>query len=233
MTKKRIADLLKEEVEKSSTAASAGAKSDQDDSAKASVTKASTAKASAAKPATSKTSASKSISPASASTKAAATKPSAVKGADAQVAPDLAPKVADPEAKLNEALQQSTAQISALQGDIDTHQSRIFELKDSLEKTENDGKKKDAQIKKLTADLEAAKQTIVKLTDKSKADVAPAASPATEKAAARPSDRPSLSVRQSPYSGYKSIPEYAIQRGTPPAGQNNSMMSDDDIGWVD
>lgn len=250
MTKKRIADLLKEEVEKSSTATPAGAKSAQGGSAKASVSKASTAKA-AAKPATSKTSASKSasegagtstnasksasksVSPASASAKAAATKPSAVKGADTQAAPDLAPKVAELEAKLNEALQQSTAQISALQGDIDTHQSRIFELKDSLEKAENDGNKKDAQIKKLTTDLEAAKQTIGKLTERSKAEVAPTASPATEKAAAQPSDRPSLSIRQSPYSGYKSIPEYAIQRGTPPAGQSNSMMSDDDIGWVD
>ncbi len=101
-------------------------------------------------------------------------------------------------------------------------------------------KRKDAQIKKLTADLEAATQTIVKLTDKSKPDAKPAAerpaspSATAEKAAAQPSDRPSLSVRRSPYSSYNSsIPEYAIQRGTPPAGQSNSMMSDDDIGWVD
>ncbi len=263
MTKKRIADLLKEEVEKSSVSVPAAAKlapsnsasdsakpsasdSASDSakpSAKPSVTKASAAKASAAKRTTSKTSASqstsksasKSGSPASASTKAAATKSSAVKAADTQTTPDLAPKVADLEAKLNEALQQSTDQISALQGDIDTHQSRIFELKDSLEKTENDGKKKDAQIKKLTDDLEAAKQTIVELTDKSKLDAKQLASqPATaDKTAAQPSDRASLSVRQSPYANHKSIPEYAIQRGTPLAGQGSSMMNDDDLGWVD
>ena len=41
-------------------------------------------------------------------------------------------------------------------------------------------------------------------------------------------NRSTLTLRNRP-SSYKAIPEYAIQRGE----QNNSMLSDDDIGWVD
>ena len=95
-------------------------------------------------------------------------------------------------------------------------------------------KQKDEQIEKLSAELEEAKQTILKLSD-SRKTVDKKIAATKKQAIASPSTAEKgrdLSVRR-PYSSYKSIPEYAIQRGNPLPGQNNSMMDDDDIGWVD
>jgi len=154
--------------------------------------------------------------------------------------------------ELNTAIAKANEQISALQEDIDTHQSRIFELKDSLKTAENDGKQKDTQLKQISAELEAAKQTILNLTEAAqKAQEASVAEQknnqaktlsrqtlsrqtTAQKASAQSTPSKSLTLQQRrPYSSYKSIPEYAIQRGTPAAGQSNSMLNDDDIGWVD
>ena len=131
----------------------------------------------------------------------------------------------------------STDQISALQEDVDTHQSRIFELKDSLKKTESESKKKDTRLKKITAELKEAKDTILKLSANqqraTKAEPAAGKKESTGKPDSNPAAKSGLALGRRPYSSYKSIPEYAIQRGTPVGGQNNSMLSDDDIGWVD
>ncbi|MEL6778187.1 MAG: hypothetical protein AAFO06_13105 [Cyanobacteria bacterium J06597_16] len=256
MTKKRIADLLKEEVEKPAQAASSakgrGRKrpsakaASTSTAAKSAAAKSAKSKSTAAKSAAAKSTAAKSTKSTAASrtaskatskttakpaaTKASAAKASATKNESAA----LAKKVAQLEAALNE----SAAQVSALQEDVETHQNRVFELKDSLEATERESKKKDSQLKKLTAELADAKQVILDLSEaaaKNKA-AAKAGLATTKQKTATPAKTPaarSLSVQRRPYSSYKSIPEYAIQRGTPLGGQSNSMMDDDDIGWVD
>ncbi len=156
---------------------------------------------------------------------------------------------------LEAALIKTESQISALQDDVDTHQARIFELKDSLEKAENESKTKDADLKKVSAQLKEARQTILKISENQNAEkerLAKAGEQAAKETAEREAaekqaaakaaeaaekqkaekQKSSLSFRR-PYTSYKSIPEYAIQRGTPASGQNNSMLDDDDIGWVD
>lgn len=261
MTKKRIADLLKEELEKpaaegadrgpsensdqgagaenrdrkrpSTQTETAGAKaaSTKASTGKMSTGKTSTAKASSTKPSTAKSSTTKSASSAPAAQKTSATK------AKPAAADTNAVEFTDKIAELGAALNRSAEQISALQEDIATHQSRIFELKDSLQKSESDRTKKDSTIAKLASELDEAKQTILKLTAaqekaKQQAEQAKPDPTAAKKPEDKPPARQSLSLRQ-PYPSYKSIPEYAIQRGTPEGGQNNSMLSDDDIGWVD
>lgn len=222
MTKKSIADLLKEEVEKPSEDSAAEAKP-----AKAAASKTGDRKRSSASSST----ASSAASSAKSTPKAAAAKSPAVKAAAS--AESAAHKKAT---ELETSLKKASDQISALQEDVKTHQERIFELKDSLQTAESESKNKDIQIKMLTSELNEAKQNILKLTEaseKASKVAAEKASPPAADKAAKPADRQSLSLQNSPRRSYKSIPEYAIQRGTPLAGQNNSMMSDDDIGWVD
>lgn len=224
MTKKRIADLLKEEIGKPAekTDGDDPASQNQTSEAKPKATK-SAAKTSAvkAKPAETKATATKTASKTTAAK--ASTSPAAESDA-------LTRKVAE----LETALQKSADHVNALQVDVDTHQNRIFELKDALKSAEGMGKEKDAQIEKLTAELAEVKQTIVKLTEVSEAASEAEPEPTPEKKEPEAAKRQSLQLQQrSPYSGYKSIPEYAIQRGTPAGGQNNSMMNDDDLGWVD
>ncbi|MGC1309382.1 MAG: hypothetical protein WA885_19345 [Phormidesmis sp.] len=224
MTKKRIADLLKEEVEKPVGEATTEPKREKDSKDGDAESKGRTRKRpSAAKSATTQST--------PRSTAKAATK--AIKKTAGQPSDDLTQKVAELEA----ALTQSAEQIMGLQADVNSHQDRIFELKDKLEKAESDRTKKAASIDKLVAELKEAKQTIVSLTAAKAADSRETA-PTAEKAAPpepapKPAERQSLSLQRRPYSSYKSIPEYAIQRGTPTGGQNNSMLDDDDIGWVD
>lgn len=222
MTKKRIADLLKEEIEKSAegTGGDNPADSNQTPTAKA------------RKPAAAKSAATKSTATKSTAAKATAAKATAAKPDEA-----LTQKIA----ALETALQKNAEQVAALRADVDTHQSRVFELKDALQDAEAASQKKDAQLEDLTAKLAEAKQTILKLTEASESAAEqtsqqtsdPAPEPAAEKES-EAAKRQSLQLKQrSPYSSYKSIPEYAIQRGTPASGQNNSMMNDDDLGWVD
>ncbi|MGB7247985.1 MAG: hypothetical protein WBC73_03520 [Phormidesmis sp.] len=245
MTKKRIADLLKEEVEKPATGKAADSNDSEGKATAKKRTAKTTAKTAAKTPAktTAKTAATKTPAktPAKSAAKSTAKASSASKNSAQENDPVLTSKISDLEA----ALQKSTAQISALQDDIETHQDRIFELKDSLEKAQSESQEKESQLQKLSAELKEAKQVILNLSATHQ-DAAIPADPSqtksqittTEPAAAKASEnaskaRQSLSVTRPRYSSYKSIPEYAIDRGTPLKGQNNSMMSDDDIGWVD
>ena len=282
MTKKRIADLLKEEVEKPGDGSETGTAQTEPETAKtqsrtrkrsssaasdkASTTKASTAKASTTKASSTKASSTKTSSTKASSAKASTSKTTASETAKASAdkgSADKTSEAAERRIKELEALLKASAeQISALQGDVQTHQERIFELKDGLEKAEGENKKKAAQVEKLANELEVAKTTIRQLTESSKAKAEKAAKEEAERVAAEKADaekaeaekaeaerveaekqaakkkderEKSLTLRRArtPYSSYKSIPEYAIQRGTPTGGQSNSMMSDDDIGWVD
>lgn len=227
MTKKRIADLLKEEVEKPAEEnASTATDSDVKGTRKRSSSTAQSAAAQSAGQATAKktTTAQTKSAKAAAAKMTATAKPAAKSASDRQLTAKIT--------KLEAALSQSAEKASALQTDVDTHQNRIFELKDSLEKAESDRQKQAAQLEKLTAELKEAKQVILKLSEANQAANQAADQPSAEEPAAQPAERQSLKLRR-PYTSYKSIPEYAIQRGTPAGGQNNSMLSDDDIGWVD
>ncbi|MGI8934434.1 MAG: hypothetical protein ACR2FS_10210 [Phormidesmis sp.] len=226
MTKKRIADLLKEEVEKPA-AGEAGPATDGDDT-KGTRKRAAASQSTAQKAAATQTPSSKAP---AAKAKAPAAKTSAAKSATKSTSDrQLTAKITELEA----ALAQSAEKVNALQTDVDTHQNRIFELKDSLEKTDGDRQAQTVQITQLTAELDEAKQVILKLTEANQQAKAKAQARAEqEEAAAKPAERQSLKLGRPPYGSYKSIPEYAIQRGTPAGGQNNSMLSDDDIGWVD
>ncbi|WP_008310924.1 hypothetical protein [Leptolyngbya sp. PCC 6406] len=127
-------------------------------------------------------------------------------------------------------------QVQALQGDLETQQGRLFELKESLEKAEQAVQAKDAQLTKVASELAEAKQVIVRMTETPAAPPPPAPVPAVTPApSSAPSERAPLTVRMPSVSRRamaKGIPEYAIQRGEPTKSQN-SMLSDDDIGWVD
>lgn len=229
MTKKRIADLLKEEIEKSDEGAGGDEPANPEQTSKTKARKPAAAKADTAKSAA-KTSAAKATSTGS---KATATKATANKATATKAAAKPDEALTQKIAALETALQKNAEQVAALRADVDTHQSRIFELKDALQDAETASQKKDAQLEDLTAKLAEAKQTIMKLTEAKESTPEPAPEPAAEKES-EAAKRQSLQLKQrSPYSGYKSIPEYAIQRGTPAGGQNNSMMNDDDLGWVD
>ena len=159
---------------------------------------------------------------------------------------------------LEASLEQAQEQIAGLQEDIKVHQARIFELKDELEASQKETAAKTEALAKATEELETAKETIRKITaaspqeDATKAEasapnVIHGADLATRNVAdqdtANPetsapnvihgadlaTNRNTLTLRNRPSRSYKAIPEYAIQRGE----QNNSMLSDDDIGWVD
>ncbi|MEO0539346.1 MAG: hypothetical protein AAFZ80_00615 [Cyanobacteria bacterium P01_A01_bin.105] len=126
-----------------------------------------------------------------------------------------------------------------LQADVTTHQNRVYELKDSLDVAQKAEQKKAADLEKVKAELKAAKDTIRQLTvQPSVAQAESPAKPAEQPAAQKPAhtimgadlarNRRTFSARRPP-TPRKSIPDYAILRD----GQQNSMLSDDDIGWVD
>ena len=213
MTKKRIADLLKEEVEKTndteqpqeksqSHPSQPPANSDEDVAPKNTAGTSRTRKR---------------------TTKASAT--ATTKTAEASSTNALKKQVTE----LEKSLKQAQAQITELQDDIKTHQTRIFELKDELSTAQKNTADKSDELTKVIDELETAKETIRKITTQQ------AETPAQPKDTAQKivhgadlaTNRNTLSLRNRP-SSYKSIPEYAIQRG-----EQNSMLSDDDIGWVD
>ena len=132
-----------------------------------------------------------------------------------------------------------------MQDDVKTHQDRVYELKDSLDSAQKAAQKQDADLSKVRAELETAKDTIRQLTAEPKSETKP---PETKPVEAKPVEtkpahpvmgpdlarnRQTLSARRPPTNrpsrGSKAIPDYAILRD----GQQNSMLSDDDIGWVD
>ncbi|MGD1952816.1 MAG: hypothetical protein ACFB14_24700 [Leptolyngbyaceae cyanobacterium] len=209
MTKKRIADLLKEEVEKTNEAELTPNTSQ---SPEADTDTASSAKASAG------TRTRKRTTKASTATKTAEAKATNTAKLEKQIA------------DLEKSLKQAQEQITGLQDDLKTHQTRIFELKDELDTSQKATIEKTEALIKITEELETAKDTIRKITaaqqeEKEKSDNA--ASRTVIHGADLATNRSTLSLRNRP-GGYKAIPEYAIQRG-----EQNSMLSDDDIGWVD
>ncbi|ESA37816.1 hypothetical protein N836_34910 [Leptolyngbya sp. Heron Island J] len=208
MTKKRIADLLKEEVKKSNEAAEAPV----EDVSQETQTSSDTPK----KAATGTGRTRKRTSKASTTSKAPTGKASNTVALEKQIA------------DLEGALKQAQEQIVELQDDLKTHQARIFELKDDLDAAQKATVEKTDALTKATEELETAKDTIRQITAQKEETPEPEATPPKViHGADLATNRNTLSLRNRP-SGYKAIPEYAIQRG-----EQNSMLSDDDIGWVD
>ncbi|MEO1589792.1 MAG: hypothetical protein AAFU71_00730 [Cyanobacteria bacterium J06632_22] len=266
MTKKRIADLLKEEVEKSDESAGTAESSAESapeaqpkqttprrtrktrtsrttpSTTKSSTTKSSTAKSSTAKTTRAKTKTAAASTPASSATVEVTATPltdtPASEATDISVAAEI---LKNRITELEHQLAAANQKVTDLQEDVKTHQDRVYELKDQLDAAQKAAKKQDTTLKKVSTELETAKDTIRQLTA---APPTEAASPPpaqstdlkpVEKKPAHPimgadlaRNRQTLSARRPPR-GSKSIPDYAILRD----GQQNSMLSDDDIGWVD
>ncbi|MEL7502525.1 MAG: hypothetical protein AAFN18_08655 [Cyanobacteria bacterium J06554_6] len=252
MTKKRIADLLKEEVAKSEESGAAAA-AEPKPAPKRTTRKPSTRKASSATKGQTR----------SRRKPAAEEKPAAeatVEVKATELAGELSTEAADISvaaeilknriSELENQLAAANQKIADLQADVATHQDRVYELKDSLDAAQQDAQKKDADWEKVKAELETAKDTIRQLTAEpsspevpqpessqpksSKSQLAAKAPPSEPKPARKimgadlATDRRTLSARRRS-TGSKAIPDYAILRD----GQQNSMLSDDDIGWVD
>lgn len=219
MTKKRIADLLKEEVEETNQG---------DQTQVTSSSKAAEPASEEANAATPVTGTNRTRKPASKTAKATAAKQTTAKtGSTAALEKQIT--------GLEASLKQAQEKITGLQDDIKTHQARIFELKDELAGSQKAAAEKTEILTKVTAELETAKETIRQITASQQADIPdiPESEEPRETStqvihgADLATNRNTLSLRNPPRS-YKSIPDYAIQRG-----DHNSMLSDDDIGWVD
>ncbi len=212
MTKKRIADLLKEEVEKTNETTQAPADNEsQEAGAKANAT-------------TDKSSADTSPNRTKKRTSKASTTAKQTNAEDANNIAALEKQITELEASLKQAKEQ----ISGLQDDIKTHQTRIFELKDELDASQKSESEKATELAKANEELETAKETIRQITaHHEKATKPEEASQKVIHGADLAINRNTLSLRNRP-SSYKAIPDYAIQRG-----EQNTMLSDDDIGWVD
>lgn len=236
MTKKRLSDVLKEEVNKADAPDSAAAEAEA-------APKPSRRASSARRTATSRRPKAATSQPATEpeSTSSPEPKPESqpepkpepqpeldsgadVTAAQSSVQDDLADRLSALEKDLA-ATQKDKAQlektVAGLQKDLETQQGRLFELKDSLDQAETATKAKAEALTKTQAELDEAKKTILKLTE--------AAAPAPHRISGvdilprRPvepkANRPAY---------HRGVPDYAIQKGQP-----NPMLTDADIGWVD
>lgn len=219
MTKKRLSDLLKEEVSRTDASQSPDSPPDPGPAPEpvpASRRSVSRRRGSAAvlQSATDET---KAVEP-SPSSKATTT-PQVAQPATEPPAPAV--KVPDPRIlELEAALAASeTAKatlektVKGLQSDLEVQQARLFELKDSLDKSQ--------------AQLQEAKQTILSLSQVNAPAVVPTAASRASRSGVDIVPRPPASQPRQP--GYlRGVPAQV-----PLGGQSNSMLSDADIGWVD
>jgi hypothetical protein len=111
---------------------------------------------------------------------------------------------------------------------MEAQQQRIFELKDSLEKADKTAESKDEELSRIKGELQEAKEIILKLTE--------ANAKAIEKPPAKPPIRHS-GIDVLPRPPRPSTLPKRYTRPTPeeelPQGQQNGMLSNEDIGWVD
>lgn len=243
MTKERLSDLLKEEVNKAEAPDNvANPKAAADESSDQAQTPAAASPKPAASRRTKRSTASTrrtatSRQPAKATSNATTT-PEAAKAAakEPPQAGIASPISSDPEltqqvSALEKALaaaQKDNAKLEktvvSLQKDLETQQGRLFELKDSLAQTEAAAAAKTEALAKTQAELDEAKKTILKLSEVP----APSAPPAPSRISGV-DILPRRPVEAKARPGYKrGVPDYAIQKGQP-----NPMLTDADIGWVD
>ena len=116
--------------------------------------------------------------------------------------------------------------VAGLQKDLATQQERLFELKDSLSQAEVATKAKAEALAKTQAELDEAKQTILKLAE------APAPAQVSRRISGvditrrRPIEA-SVNAKAKP-TYHRGVPEATLEKGQP-----NPMLTDADIGWVD
>ncbi|MFM7220140.1 MAG: hypothetical protein ACKO21_08000 [Nodosilinea sp.] len=219
MTKKRLSDLLKEEVNKTDSSQSPDSPPDPGpapEAVPASRRSLSRRRGSAAalQSATDATAAAgPDPSPETVTTPQPA-QPAAESPASTIKAPD--PRILELEAALATSETAKVAlekTVKGLQSDLEVQQARLFELKDSLDKSQ--------------AELREAKQTILSLSQVNTPAAAPAALPRASRSGGDIVPRPPASPPSQP--GYvRGVPAQV-----PLGGQSNSMLSDADIGWVD
>ncbi|NJL45197.1 MAG: hypothetical protein HC922_04440 [Leptolyngbyaceae cyanobacterium SM2_3_12] len=122
-----------------------------------------------------------------------------------------------------------------------TQQTRLFELKDSLDQAESAAQGKAKELAQVTAELDEAKKTILQLTEAKEAPPAPAKVPIRHSGVdvlPRPVQSsskmtavdvlPRRPVQPAAKTASKGLSPYA-----PGPTQSGTMLSDADIGWVD
>jgi hypothetical protein len=232
MTKKRLSDLLKEEVTKAESAAESAEGAAPSAEAGATPTPDPVAPAAARRAAprprtTSRGAAAKKTAKAAPAARAKA-KPVPEAASAAPASPSPAGAETDPSQQVAALQKELTAAqkersrlektIAGLHKDLETQQTRLFELKDSLAQAEAGTKAKDEALAKALAELAEAKQHPAAASQPrrtSGVDILPRPPVDAADTKARPAYR-------------RGVPEYAIQTGQP-----NPMLSDADIGWVD
>jgi len=217
MTKKRLSDLLKEEVSKTDPSQPPASPPDPSPEpvpvSRRSVSRR-RGSAAALQSATEETPPVEAAPSPKAATTAAIVQPAAEPPPPVVKAPD--PRILELEAALaaSEAAKATLEKtVKGLQSDLEVQQARLFELKDSLDKTQ--------------VELREAKQTILNLSQGN----APAAAPTAPSRAIRSGvdivpRQPATPPRQPGY--VRGVPTQV-----PLGGQSNAMLSDADIGWVD
>ncbi|WP_017301489.1 hypothetical protein [Nodosilinea nodulosa] len=246
MTKKRLSDMLKEEVNKADAPDPAATPAEAEAAPKPATTRrASSSRRTATsrqKPAAKASSRPKATTPKSAvdaAVESDAVKseakskskpvPEPIAGAEAIAAEptpqdDLAQRLSALETDLATTKKdkaQLEKTVAGLQKDLETQQSRLFELKDSLAQAEAATQAKADALAKTQAELEEAKKTILKLTE------APPPPPSRISGVDILPRRP-VEAKPNRPAYHRGVPDYAIQKGQP-----NPMLTDADIGWVD
>ena len=229
MTKKRLSDLLKEEVNKAD-APDAAAEAEVAPKASRRASSARRTASSRRAKATAKSAAEPNpkgkpeSKPAPEAEAVASDQPPEAAAVQPPVQNDLADRLSALEKDLA-ATQKDKAQlektVAGLQKDLETQQGRLFELKDSLDQAETAAKAKADALAKAQAELDEAKKTILKLTE--------AAAPAPHRISGVDIlPRRPVETKANKPAYHRGVPDYAIQKGQP-----NPMLSDADIGWVD
>ncbi|MFE4105860.1 hypothetical protein [Almyronema epifaneia] len=211
MTKKRLSDLLREEVDKPEETAAA-----QSAEAATSSAESQPPPAQPASQAAGETQATSRSSRSRGPTKA-----------------DLEKRVSELETALAEARDRETditQRTEGLKSDLSKQQTLIFQLKEKLEKSEAAAKETTQQLDETTQALSEAKKTILHLTEAAKA---PPTQVKTSPAAPelQPAAAPTPAKQRQPLA-LSSRPPAALPRYVAPSAQPK-MLTDDEIGWVD
>ncbi|MEM6592962.1 MAG: hypothetical protein AAF651_14020 [Cyanobacteria bacterium P01_C01_bin.73] len=127
-------------------------------------------------------------------------------------------------------------QVDGLKADMERQQSLIFELKEKLDTAQHDVTAKAEAFSQLTQELETAKQTILKLNEQSQAKAPPqrlarSSLPKTQPQAQQLPKQPLNIRRPTSHPNAKRIaplPKYVVQ-----SEPKSSMLTDEEIGWVD
>ncbi|NER82128.1 MAG: hypothetical protein F6K42_21720 [Leptolyngbya sp. SIO1D8] len=225
MTKKNLSDLLKEEAQAPAAPTSVEAAS----SAPTPTKSATTQKAATQKAAT------KSAINQKASAKSTAARTPSRRG---PTKADLEKQVVQLQANLKAATDREATlakQVEGLKGDLAKQQEHLFELKDALAQAQANDTTDAETLKKVTDELAEAKQVILKMTAETESTMAQSAQAKSE---STPAEKPALTVKMRPggdiYRGrrlpaHKNVPDYAIDHGE----KKTSMLTDEEIGWVD